>query len=365
MSVENTYDVAIVGGGPAGLSAAIWLGRYLHSVALIDSGDPRNWETQGINGYLGLPGIRPAGLRGAGRDEARRYGVALVDGCVVRARKEGDDRFVLEYDPILLPKAREDRPGPGTVRHPDDNEPRPETRTIVARRLLLAIGLKDVWPRVEGIGEVYGDRAHVCPDCDGYDARDRKTVVIGRGRKAVGMALNLLTWTDDVTVCTNGDDPGFDDELAGKLEALAIPVIEEPILRVSLREGSLRSLVFGDGRTLGCEKIFFAIGQYPADDLGAQLGCERDEDGQIVVDPHHHTSVYNVFAAGDIIPGPQLGVVAAANGAVAALAIHKSLVPGDRKLARRKPPEAAEGTEAPPESPPAPEAPEPALTGSA
>ena len=347
MSVENTYDVAIVGGGPAGLSAAIWLGRYLHSVALIDSGDPRNWETQGINGYLGLPGIRPADLRGAGRDEARRYGVALVDGCVVRVHKEADDRFVLEYDPILLTKAREDRPGPGTVRHPDDNEPCAETRTIVARRLLLAIGLRDVWPRVEGIGQVYGDRAHVCPDCDGYDARDRKTVVIGHGRKAVGMALNLLTWTDDVTVCTNGDDPGFDEELAGKLSALAIPVIEERIVRVSLREGSLRSLVFGDGRTLGCEKIFFAIGQYPADDLGAQLGCERDEDGQIVVDAHHHTSVYNVFAAGDIIPGPQLGVVAAANGAVAALALHKSLVPAERKLVRRKPHEAPEGADAP------------------
>jgi thioredoxin reductase len=337
MSDENVYDVAIAGGGPAGLSAAIWLGRYLHSVALIDSGDPRNWETHGINGYLGLPGIRPAQLRGAGRDEARRYGVALVDGCVARVRKEHDERFVVEYDPILAPKAREDRPGPGTVRHPDDNAPSPQTRTIVARRLLLAIGLRDIWPRIEGIGQVYGDRAHVCPDCDGYDARDRKTIVIGRGRKAVGMACNLLTWTDDVTVCTNGEDPGLDEYLAAKLELLGIPVFTEPILRVSLREGSLRSLVFANGRTLGCEKLFFAIGQYPADDLGAQLGCERDEDGQIVVDAHHHTSVHNVFAAGDIVPGPQLGVVAAAEGAIAALAIHKSLVPEARKLARPEP----------------------------
>ena len=103
---ERIYDVAIVGGGPAGLSAAIWLGRYLHDVVVVDSGDPRNWETHGINGYLGLPGVRPAELRGAGRDEARKYGATLIDGFAVRARKESDDRFVLERIVHRL-KARE------------------------------------------------------------------------------------------------------------------------------------------------------------------------------------------------------------------------------------------------------------------
>lgn len=334
MSDTRIYDAAIVGGGPAGLSAAIWLGRYLHSVALIDSGDPRNWETQGINGFLGLPEIRPAELRGAGRAEAKRYDVDLIDGFVVRARREDDDRFVLEYDPIPVTKAEDGRRGPGDTRRPDDNSTRDCTTPLVARRILLAIGLKDVWPRIDGIGEVYGDRAHVCPDCDGFSTRDKKTVVIGKGRKAVGMALNLLTWTNDVAVCTNGHDPELDDYLAAKLGRHDIPVHRERIERVNRREGSLRSLHFADGRTLGCEKLFFAIGQYPADDLGAQLGCERDEDGHVVVDRHFHTSVRNVFAAGDIIPGPQLGIVAAADGAVAALAMHKSLVPDDRKLAR-------------------------------
>ena len=340
---DDLFDVIIVGGGPAGLSAAIWLGRYLHRVALVDSGDPRNWETRGVNGYLGLPGIRPAEIRKAGRDECRKYDVTLLDGEVSRAVKEAEERFVVEYDPIESTKAAENRTGPGRTRAPADNEPRACTQRIVGRRILLAIGLKDVWPSVPGLEKIYGDRAHVCPDCDGYEARGKKTVVLGKGRKAVGMALNLTTWTTDIVVCTNGKDPELDDYLSGKLERLGIPVIAECIDRLNFREGDLRSLHFAGGATLGCEKIFFAIGQYPSDDLGAQLGCDRDEDGHVVVDDVYHTSVYNVFAAGDIVPGPQLGVAAASDGAIAALAIHKSLVPDERKL--QKPTQHAEQEE--------------------
>jgi thioredoxin reductase len=331
---DDVFDVAIVGGGPAGLSAAIWLGRYLHRVALIDSGDPRNWETRGINGYLGLPGIKPAELRGVGREECKKYDVTLIDGFVVRARQEADERFVLEYDLLETTKAEENRRGPGMPRAPEDNDTS-GCETLVARRLLLAIGLKDVWPHIEGLEQVYGDRAHVCPDCDGYDAQGLKTVVIGKGRKAVGMALGLANWTRDLTVCTNGEEPELDDYLRGKLDHLEIPVIETRIDRVNLREGDLRSLHFEDGTAFGCEKIFFAIGQYPADDLGAQLGCDRDEDNHITVDDKYHTSVYNVYACGDINPGPQLGISAAAEGAIAALSLHKSLLPPELKLEKQ------------------------------
>ena len=301
-----TYDVAIVGGGPAGLSAATWLARYLHSVVLIDSGDPRNWETRGINGFLGHRGIRPAELRGLGRDEARQLGATLIDAHVERVARRGEDEFALTL-------------ADGTPIH--------------ARRLLLAIGLKDVWPRIPGLRQVYGANAHVCPDCDGHECRNKKVAVIGAGRKAVGMALNLTTWTSEIIICTNGEPAAMDlEEYCAKLDALNIPVLESRITCITHEGDRVRALELENGMSLDVDKIFFAIGQYPSDDLGAQLGCERDEGGHIIVDDAYHTSVANCFAAGDIVPGPQLAVAAAGDGAIAALAIHKSLVPAERKL---------------------------------
>src|SRR3954470_8562899 len=117
----DEYEVAIVGGGPAGLTAGIWNARYLHRAIVIDSGDPRNWETRGINGYLGHAGITPAELRGIGRDECRKYGAKLLDGLVLSAAKIDDERFELALQ---------------------------GGRRVAARRLLLSYGLRDVWPRI-------------------------------------------------------------------------------------------------------------------------------------------------------------------------------------------------------------------------
>lgn len=304
--MDPTFDVAIVGGGPAGLSAAVWLARYLHRVVLVDSGDPRNWATRGVNGFLGLPRIRPAELRAKGREEARHYGAVLVDDCVDRAERSVEGGFVLRL-----------RSG----------------AAYQAQRVLLAIGLKDVWPDIPGLERVYGETAHVCPDCDGYESRGKKTVVIGRGRKAVGMALNLTTWTRDIIICTNGAAPEMDEaEYCSKLDTLNIPVLTERVVRVGERSGRIHCLVLESGMELDADKIFLAIGQYPADDLGAQLGCKRDAGGHIVVDTAYRTSVRDVYAAGDIVPGSQLAIAAAADGAIAALSIHKSLVPEGRKL---------------------------------
>ncbi len=307
---EKRFEIGIVGGGPAGLSAAIWSARYLHSVILVDSGDPRNWETRGINGFLGFEGVRPAELRARGRESCRKLGVELVDAIVLRVERLADDEF------LLCLKGGE---------------------RIIVRRLLIAIGIRDVWPDIPGLEHVYGSNAHVCPDCDGYESRGKKIVVIGHGRRAVGMALSLTAWTRDIIICTNGRPPELDEpEYCEKLDALNIPVLTQPINQVCYDGKRIHCLKLADGMQLDTDKVFFTIAQYPADDLAVQLGCERDDEGHVVIDAHGHTSELNVYAAGDITPGPQLAIAAAAEGAAAALSMHKSLMPEEQRLTPRE-----------------------------
>src|ERR1043166_5423127 len=223
------YDIAIVGGGPAGLSAGVWSARYLHRTVVIDSGDPRNWETRGVNGFLGLPKITPAELRGLGRTECRSYGVELLDTAVASISHDAKDDFILK----LATGAK-----------------------LQAHRLLLAYGLRDVWPEIPGLTHVYGANAHVCPDCDGYEARDKKVVVIGNGRHAVGMALDLTTWTRDVIICTNGRPAEMDEpEYCEKLDALNIPVLTEPVTRVCCEGAKITCLQLANGLQLDADKV--------------------------------------------------------------------------------------------------------------
>ncbi len=302
----EVFDIGIVGGGPAGLSAGIWSARYQHSVVLIDSGDPRNWEARGVNGYLGLPSVKPSALRGRGRDECVRLGVKMIDNEVLRAELHKDDTVALHLR------------GGASIR---------------VRRLLLTIGMRDVWPDVPGLEQVYGANAHVCPDCDGLDASGCNVVVIGDGRSAVGMALALSTWTQNIIICTNGRRADMNDhELREKLDSNNITVLTDVITRITREGDQIVSLDLANGMSLDAEKIFFTYAQYPADDLGAQLKCKRDRGGHIIVSDHFATSVRSVFAAGDITPGPQLAVRAASGGAVAAMSMHKSLLPEHRKL---------------------------------
>ncbi|HEV2644357.1 MAG TPA: NAD(P)/FAD-dependent oxidoreductase, partial [Candidatus Elarobacter sp.] len=267
--------------------------------------DPRNWETRGVHGFLGLEGIRPAELRRRGREECERAGVVLLDATVACAERMDDELFRVSLENGV---------------------------SVTARRVLLAIGIRDVWPDVPGLDRCYGDTAHVCPDCDGYEARGRKTVVIASGRKAASLALALTTWTREIVICTNGVPAEMSAELMAKLDALNIPILEAKVTRLVSSQGKAHSLELDGGMCLDCEQIFFAIGQEPSDDLGAQLGCERDDIGRVVTDEHLHTSVKHVYAAGDIIHGPQLAIAAAGNAAVAAIAIHHSLLPDGRRL---------------------------------
>lgn len=303
------FDVVIVGGGPAGLSAGIWLARFMHKVAVVDAGDPRNWETEEIHGVLGCEKCPPAELRGRGRQSCREYGAILIDAFIERVESLGEDRFEFQSH---------------------------EGHRIAARRVLLAPGIKDYWPQIPGLERCYGTTVHTCPNCDGYESRGSKVAVIGAGRKAAYVALALKTWTEWVTILTHGEEPGFEQALWETLNRVGISVRREPVEALLERDRHLRAVEFDGGEELECERLFIAMGQRArGQDLGDQLNCERDEDGFIIIDEQHHTSVYNVFAAGDITPGAQMAIRAAAGGAEAALSIHHSLIPEERRVHRR------------------------------
>jgi thioredoxin reductase len=200
--------------------------------------------------------------------------------------------------------------------------------------VLLATGLRDVTPDCAGFRDFYGVSVHHCPDCDGYECIDKRIAVLGSGTKTVGFALGLLTWTDKITLITENKD-GLSKNDRAKLASFDIDVRDQSIkaLDGDLKSRQLRRVLFTDGEDLDCEALFFNLGNVPASNLHETLGCKLDEEcGLVWVDHTQQTSVAGVYAAGDITPNSQLAVVAAAEGAMAAIHIHDSLIPSERKI---------------------------------
>lgn len=309
MPSENRSDILIFGAGPAGLSAGIWLARFLYDVVVIDSGDPRNWQTQEIHGFLGAERARPREIRHLGRQACRRYGVTLVDQHATTVEQIDTDDFRV---------------------HTDQEE------IFRATRVLIATGIQDNWPQIPGLQECYGTTVHTCPNCDGFESRGTPTAVIGSRKNAAIVALALKTWTDQILICTNGQTPRIDEPTEQALERMEIEINDSPIAYLDGRDRLLRAIRFENGDVAVCEHLFIAMGQHARDnDVSVQLGCKHDDIGRVMVDSFHRTSVENVFAAGDITPGAQLAIRAAAGGAEAALSIHHSLIPEERRVHRR------------------------------
>lgn len=300
---ESTYDCIIIGGGPAGLTAAIFLGRYRRPVLLLDTGEPRNRASRAIHGFLGQHDIPPGELLRRGRAEAEAAGVEIVDARVSRAEKVGD---VFELTT--------------------------ESGVARGRRLLLAYGVRDQRPDdIEDLDRYYGASVFHCPDCDGYECRDRRIGVIGWGKKVAGLALKLLQWTDDVVIFTHGRPREWDEAQHSKLLAENITVKDEKVVAFEGDGERVSGAVLATGERVPAQAFFFTIGVKRSCDLAEQLGCEVDPvKPNVVVDEHRKTTVEGVWAAGDLVAGAQLAVTSAADGAVAAIAINKSLLPPGR-----------------------------------
>lgn len=309
---QGVYDCIVVGAGPAGLSAAIFLARYRRRVLTFHNSSPRNLYSHGVHGFLGHHGITPEELLTRGRDEVMKHGGLVVEGCVTKAEKIGEDHFrVTTGDREAI------------------------EQTFEARRLLLATGLRDFTPDCPGFRDFYGASVFHCPDCDGYEVTGKRVAVLGSGHETVGFTLNLLTWTDKLTLITDGRGTELTNGHRAKLAQFSIPITDQRIARLEgeTETHSLARVCFDDDDSLECDALFFNLGTIPASDLHEMLDCRLDaECGLVWVDDEQQTSVTGVYAAGDITPRSQLAVVAAAEGAMAAIHIHKSLIPANRKM---------------------------------
>jgi len=309
---EQVYDCIVIGAGPAGLSAALFLARYRRRVLTFHNSSPRNLYSHGVHGFLGHHGILPVELLARGRDEVSMHGGLVIEGCVTGVEKIGEDHFRVMT-------------GEGETTR----------ESFEARRLLLATGLRDLTPDCPGFHDFYGVSVFHCPDCDGFEVTNKRVAVLGSGRETVGFTLNLLTWTDKLTLITDGRGHELTDEHRSKLGEFDIPVTDSRIsgLEGDVEKHKLARVRFQNGDALECDALFFNLGTIPASGLHEMLGCRLDEEcGLIWVDKEQQTSVAGVYAAGDITPRSQLAVVAAAEGAMAAIHIHKSLVPDARKI---------------------------------
>lgn len=297
-------DVAVVGGGPAGLAAATWLARYRRRVRVVDAGGPRNQSAWAVHGFPGLPDLSPAELRRRLAEQALAAGARLSPGSVASVRGEKDAfRLRLEAG---------DR--------------------LAARRVLLAYGLRDIVPEVPGLEQIYGTSAFHCPDCDGPSMVGASVGVLGRDREAAALALYLLTWADRIVLLTDGPAAELHEGEMERLAASGIEIRQERIRRLVSREGGLRYAELEAGTRVELEGLFFHLGSLPGCGLGEGLGCRADAAGHLTVDRSQETSVPGVYAAGDLVGPPFLAVQAAAEGVRAALALHRSLIGEARHL---------------------------------
>jgi thioredoxin reductase len=294
---ERIYDVVVVGGGAAGLSAALVLGRARRAVAVVDAGSPRNAPSPHMQGYLSRDGMPPAELLATGRNELARYGVEVVR-----------DRVTTIQAGFFVRLAG--------------------GRVLTARRVLIATGVGDDLPPIAGVRERWGRDLLHCPYCHGWEVRDQPIGVLGDQPGAVQHAQLVRQWSDDVVFFAHSYQPT--DAERDALDARSIDVVEGEISRLLVEHDRLTGVELVDGRTFARSAIFIRPRNSPHQDgLLAGLGCELDGSGYAVVDPTGRTSANGVWVAGNAVD-PRAPVISAAGaGATAAIAINADLLDED------------------------------------
>lgn len=302
--VDANYDVVIIGAGPAGLSAALMLGRARRTVLVCDNGRPRNAASHALHGYLTRDGIHPHEFLILGREELARYDTVRVrDMAATDAECEESGRFKVTL-------------ADGAV--------------VRSRKLLVATGVCDNLPVIAGIQELYGRSVFHCPYCDGWELRDQPIAIYGRDQRGVGLSLELTAWSRDLVLCTDGSGDLTNDD-RGRLSRNDIGIREERIVALEGRDGILERVVFESGEPLLRRAMFFSAGQFQRSELAIRLGCEVNEKGTVRTGKYETTHLAGLYVAGDASRAVQWVVVAAAEGAEAAFAINTDLIKEDLK----------------------------------
>ena len=295
-TATDGWDAVIVGGGLAGLSAAIYLGRSRRRALLIDAGESMaRWEPI-VENYLGFPdGLSGQSLLDRGRAQVRKFGAQMVDDRITRISREGKT-FVLE--------------GAGRYR---------------ASRVLLATGLTHLLPEIVGADACLGRTVFFCKDCDAFRVRGLRIAVYGRRNEAARYALTMLAFSPSVTILTDGRPSAWDQAWQEALDEYGVPVRQEPIGKLAHRNGRLEAIIFRDGAVCEAEALFTTRGDVYHTALAEGLGADEDKEGQLVVDADMRTTVPGLYAAGCVTPANCQMIIAAGQGATAAQAIDHDL----------------------------------------
>lgn len=291
-------DCAVIGGGPAGLNASLVLGRSRRKTVLFDDNKPRNAVVSESHGFITRDGVDPQEFKRIGHAELAKYpDVEIQKQRVVRVYKE-DGLFHLEA-------------GNG--------------ERFEAKRIILAMGFKEVLPDVERVAEFYGKSLFSCPFCDGWEMRDKALVVISDNEAASHMVKVASNWTEDLIYCTNGRQ--LLEEEKSLLESRGIQIYEEKIRALNGDNGKLAEVLFEDGRAISREGGFITPEWMLASDIAASLGCKLNDRGGVENDAMKRTNIEGVYACGDVsLAGASQLIFAAAEGSMAAISINAAMI---------------------------------------
>ena len=293
----DSFDVVVVGGGPAGLSAALCLGRSRRRVLLATDGPTRNAPAHAAQNVFTRDGTPPAELAAIGRDQLAPYDVTLRAKRVTHAER-GEDGFEMAI-------AGGDR--------------------VRARAVVLATGARDVLPEIPGMTALWGTSVFHCPYCHGWEVAGQPLAIYGRGESALHLATLIPGWTDDLVLFTDGPS-GLSAEDRARIERRGIPIREERVERLAVSGGQLEAVVLADGTSVPRAGLFLHPAQEQGSDLAQQLGCAIADHGRVQADAFGRTEVPGVFVAGDAGPAMQSVAAAAASGTTAGAMLNMDLL---------------------------------------